>query len=354
MKKIITRITMLLAFVVLLGYNTTAKADSVTKGNAEIDKPYSGAILDEQVSYSLKLKESGRVAINYTYSKAYDSDNMHFYRMAIYDNADNRLLFSERSYGSHNDSVDLLAGDYKIVMWQWAPLGYAEYSYEFIVSFESAEETSSEFYLDQNNSVTKATPYTLGKTIKAQLASNETEGVDIYSVRMKTSGFMNLNIMNEEMKSMKVKVVNSMGDVSYEETLPVGRTKLTYFCPKGLYYVTFSKVDGTGKYNFNIKASDIPTVKLTKAVNVKKRSAKISWTKKSNVDGYQIQYSTNSKFKKGNKTVTITDKKVSGKTIMSLKKKKYYSVRVRTFIQDSNGKMYFSKWSNTKRFKVNK
>lgn len=83
------------------------------------------------------------------------------------------------------------------------------------------------------------------------------------------------------------------------------------------------------------------TTKNTKTVKPKKTSIKklskgkkkftVTWAKVSGVKGYQIQYSTDKKFKKNNKSVTVTKQKTTKATVKKLKSKKKYYVRVRTY-----------------------
>ncbi|MGN0521072.1 MAG: fibronectin type III domain-containing protein, partial [Eubacterium sp.] len=64
--------------------------------------------------------------------------------------------------------------------------------------------------------------------------------------------------------------------------------------------------------------------------------------------GYQIQYSTSSKFtSKTTKTVTVSKNKTTSKTISKLKAKKKYYVRVRTY-KIVSGKKIYSAWSKAK------
>ena len=99
----------------------------------------------------------------------------------------------------------------------------------------------------------------------------------------------------------------------------------------------------TGKIA-KVKAAQKVTLKKTtaKLSKVKKSSMKVSWKKVSNAAGYQIQYSTSSKFKKA-KTVKVSSKKSSA-TIKKLKKNKKYYVRVRSYNKTS-GKTVYSDWS---------
>lgn len=89
-------------------------------------------------------------------------------------------------------------------------------------------------------------------------------------------------------------------------------------------------------------ASKLPATSIT-SLSAKDNGFKIKWKKKSSITGYQIQYSTNSKFKKGNKSIKIKNAKTVSKKITKLKVAKKYYVRIRTY----KGKKY-SKWSKKK------
>jgi len=103
------------------------------------------------------------------------------------------------------------------------------------------------------------------------------------------------------------------------------------------------------------------TTKNTKTVKPKKTSIKklskgkkkftVTWAKVSGVKGYQIQYSSNKKFKKNNKSVTVTKQKTTKATVKKLKSKKKYYVRVRTY-KTVNGKKIYSSWSKAKSVKT--
>ncbi len=94
--------------------------------------------------------------------------------------------------------------------------------------------------------------------------------------------------------------------------------------------------------------SKLPATSIT-SLSAKDNGFKIKWKKKSSITGYQIQYSTNSKFKKGNKSIKIKNAKTISKKITKLKAAKKYYVRIRTY----KGKKY-SKWSKVKSIKTPK
>lgn len=93
------------------------------------------------------------------------------------------------------------------------------------------------------------------------------------------------------------------------------------------------------------------TTKNTETVKPKKTSIKklskgkkkftVTWAKVSGVKGYQIQYSSDKKLKKNNKSVTVTKQKTTKATVKKLKSKKKYYVRVRTY-KTVNGKKIYS------------
>ena len=95
-------------------------------------------------------------------------------------------------------------------------------------------------------------------------------------------------------------------------------------------------------------ATKIPSTSIS-SIKVKNEAITIKWKKKSGITGYQIQYSTNSKFKKGNKSIKIKSAKTVSKKITKLKAAKKYYVRIRTY----KGKKY-SKWSKVKSAKISK
>ncbi len=95
-------------------------------------------------------------------------------------------------------------------------------------------------------------------------------------------------------------------------------------------------------------ASKLPATSIT-SLSAKDNGFKIKWKKKSSITGYQIQYSTNIKFKKENKSIKIKSAKTGSKKITKLKAAKKYYVRIRTY----KGKKY-SKWSKVKSAKISK
>ncbi|MBS5673051.1 MAG: fibronectin type III domain-containing protein [Lachnospiraceae bacterium] len=151
---------------------------------------------------------------------------------------------------------------------------------------------------------------------------------------------------NGKKQTPSVTVKDSKGkelkvNTDYKVKLPSGRKNVGTYEVK----ITFkgSKYSGskTLSYTLNPKST-----KLSK-VSAKKKGFEAKWKKQSTqTKGYQIQYSTDSKFKSGNKTVTVNKNSTTKKTISKLKAKKKYYVRIRTYKTVGKQK-YYSDWSKS-------
>lgn len=94
--------------------------------------------------------------------------------------------------------------------------------------------------------------------------------------------------------------------------------------------------------DFSALAASMPTTTIT-SVKAQSKAFTVKWKKKTGITGYQIQYSTNSKFKKNNKKIKIKNSKTVSKKITGLNPTQKYYVRIRTY----KGKKY-SSWSKKK------
>ncbi len=99
-------------------------------------------------------------------------------------------------------------------------------------------------------------------------------------------------------------------------------------------------------------AAALPTVGIS-SLSVKENTVTVKWKKKSKIMGYQIQYSTDSKFKKNKKSIKIKKAKTTSKKISNLKESKKYYFRIRTY-KSSNKKTRYSKCSKVKSVKTQK
>lgn len=156
---------------------------------------------------------------------------------------------------------------------------------------------------------------------------------------------------NKKAQKPSVIVTDSKGKViastNYTVKYPSGRKKI------GKYTVTVTfkgNYTGSAKLSFAINP---PKTSISK-IKAGKKSFTVNWSKKtSDITGYQIEYSTSSKFTGKTKTVTIKSAKTSSKTINKLAGNKKYYVRIRTY-KTVSGKKFYSDWSGKKTVKTKK
>lgn len=92
---------------------------------------------------------------------------------------------------------------------------------------------------------------------------------------------------------------------------------------------------------------------LTSVKNPKAKTVTAAWKKSAGVNGYQIQYSTNNRFKKDNKTVNVKKAAAVTQTIKGLGKGKVFYFRIRSYKTVSKKPVY-SAWSGFKKLKITK
>ena len=153
----------------------------------------------------------------------------------------------------------------------------------------------------------------------------------------------------------QVKIVDSNGkkisssnyNLKYQNNIKVGEASVT---------ITFKNdYSGSLKKTFTIVPKNTNISKLT----AKGKGFTVKWKKQSTqITGYEIEYSTSSKFtKKAAKTVIVKSKNATAKTILKCKPGKKYYIRVRTYkalkMKGKNQKFY-SSWSKLKSVKTKK
>ncbi|MDE6659960.1 MAG: leucine-rich repeat protein [Eubacterium sp.] len=139
------------------------------------------------------------------------------------------------------------------------------------------------------------------------------------------------------------KIASSNYTVKYSNNKSVGKATVTITF-KGNYSGTITKT-------FTIK----PKATTLSSVTAKSKGFTVKWKKlTTQTTGYQIQYSTSSKFSNA-KTVTVSKNSTTSKTVSKLKAKKKYYVRVRTYktvkVNGKSTKIY-SSWSKSKSIKT--
>ena len=101
-----------------------------------------------------------------------------------------------------------------------------------------------------------------------------------------------------------------------------------------------------------ITSKGAPAATSIKSLKPRSKGLTVKWAKKtSKTTGYQVQYSTSSKFGSDTKTLTVKGKNKTSAVIKNLKGGKKYYVRVRTY-RSINGTKLTSKWSKAKSAKT--
>ena len=197
--------------------------------------------------------------------------------------------------------------------------------------------------------VTKATTAKDGQTYKKCTVCGAVTGktviAKVSNIKLNKTAYT----YNGKVQKPSVTVKNSKG-----KALKYG-TDYTVSYPKGMKNVGKYTVKVTLKgnysgsksmtYNINPKGTSVSKVSAAK------KGFKVTWKKQATqTTGYQVQYSTSSKFKSA-KTVTISKNKTTSKSVSKLSAKKKYYVRVRTYktvkIGGKSVKLY-SGWSKAK------
>ena len=144
-------------------------------------------------------------------------------------------------------------------------------------------------------------------------------------------------VCNYSTGNAKVAGVDSSGKVTLKGT---GKTTITI------------TAQGTSKYQKAVKKVTIysvPAKMKVPVLKVGKKKAAVSWKKNKGADVYQIQYSTNSKFKKA-KSLNCSGKTTKA-AIKKLKSGKKYYVRIRAY-KKIDDKKYYGSYSKVKSVKI--
>lgn len=126
-------------------------------------------------------------------------------------------------------------------------------------------------------------------------------------------------------------VKNTDYTVTYKNNKAVGTATIT-IKGKGNYSGTVTKTFKIIPKNVTVKSVTSP----------KTKQLKVTWTADKTITGYQIQYSTSSTFKSGNKTKTITKNTTTSATLTGLTKGKTYYVRIRAYKKVGSTNVYGS------------
>ncbi|MGN0532876.1 MAG: fibronectin type III domain-containing protein [Eubacterium sp.] len=196
---------------------------------------------------------------------------------------------------------------------------------------------------------TRATASKDGKIVKTCTVCKKTVSTTVIpkasSVKLSATSYT----YNGKVKTPSVTVKDSKGktlkkNTDYTVSYAKGRKSVGKYAVKITFKGNYS---GTKTLYFYVK----PKATSISSVSGGSKKFTVKWKKQATqTTGYQIQYSTNSKFSKA-KTVTVGKNSTTSKTVSKLSAKKKYYVRVRTYkTVKINGKAtkIYSSWSKAK------
>lgn len=185
-----------------------------------------------------------------------------------------------------------------------------------------------------NFTITKGTP-----TVSYKKSYSKTYGDSEFKLDFSITNSAD-NEITYTCSNPKMLSVDSYGDVTI---LRPGKTTITVQLPEtDCYFGTTVKITVTVK-------PKKPYVYLSS----KSKALYINWYRDTTVTGYELQVSTDSKFKKGVKKYTYKSNKTVKKTLKKLKTGKKYYVRIRSY-KTVSGKKLYSSWSSKKAIKIKK
>ena len=264
MKKLISAI---LSFVMLLSVFSGVGMEAMAAGNSisgatsiSFGTTYSGYINSQNSKdfYRIRLNSSGRINIS---SKAY----MKWIYINVYDKNGNELYSGNPQWNSNTQQISYShnlyynSGTYYVA---FTRDGSYDGSYNFCITFKSANESFAEGEGYNNDMLYDADTASVNKRYYAQLSDNES--VDFYKVTLSSSGSVTYSL-NAYMKWIYVKIFDIDGDEFYSSNPQWNSNteKITFgstvHLPSGTYYFGFSK-DGSysGFYDFalNFKSAN--------------------------------------------------------------------------------------------------
>lgn len=260
-----------------------------------------------------------------------------------------RIGNSDRNQGNSKEILKDCRNLTLIVM----PDSFAEsYAKRARIKYIYAEEKNIPCSHSWGTEVIPATSYQNGKITETCAKCGEKTITMIYAPNVISLSKTSVTYNNKTQKpSITIKdsqgnFLNSTNDytVAYPKIMKnVGQyTVIINF--KGNY-------SGTVKKTFRI----VPQGTSLSKTMAKKKGFTVKWKKQAKqTTGYEIAYSTNSKFpKKSTKIVPVRMNKTVSKSIIKLKPNKKYYVRIRTY-KTVKGKKYYSDWSKMKNITTKK
>lgn len=266
--------------------------------------------------------------------------------------SDFKEIKSDFQYGSSASpeivdyKIDLEAGTYYLRYEYWNEEG----SYSAKATFKEANNNE----IESNNTYYESMNVGINKTYTGFLS--EQDDVDFYKISItkkqkyiityrSTDGNGIFTLLDSDLRKIEEKWIYDSDTKTYEKILE-----------PGIYYVSFTRVNGTGIYTFKYnntttsitqKNYKVSVPKKFKVKKKKSRRIKLTWKKVTKATGYEIYRST-SKKGKYKKIATISNKNTYINKISKKKKTYYYKIRAIRKIGTNTYKSVYTKAKKAK------
>ena len=337
-------------------YNDTSKTATAIKQG----KTYTGNLMAAKDVDYFKVKTSSKAfAIKFDVQlDEVDADAVKDgWKISVYPEKSTTAIctFTVDSLGSVQSITLPYAKDsyyYVKVEADYANIYYAPVGQTYHISVVDASEGNNWEVETRTTGVKSATTLKEGTTIYGNLYAKG--DADYYKCKVISGGTIDVKYNREEADNdadgYKVTVLNSAGKeiASMKVDDSVSGTLSKVKVSKGTYYIVVTNADFTAPgadIDYNVSFKLTLAKHSIKKVTTTKNSFKITWNKKSDVSGYEIQYATNKNFSKA-KTIKISSKNTTSTTIKNTSSSKAYYIRLRTVAKDGS-KTYYSPWSAT-------
>ncbi len=305
-----------------------------------VNNSYSGRLTGEGIDYyKFVLGESGKVTFtvsmdtSYGNLKLYNHEYVELYERDINHDSNRGCLYRKEEWY-------LKAGTY------YMRFKGREGSYSFALQFESAGESFPESQTHPNDILSQAVNINV-ETKYAGLIGLDDEQ-DFYMFHMPFSGQLSLSNYSYGGNRLEFDILDIEGNRLksffdfFDSNKGYAHAAGSYSLKTGDYYLKVCPWEGKGAiYNFKMNVK--PNVCQISRTTRNKSKATVKIEKQQEVTGYILQYSTSSKFTKG-QTKTKKSKSPNIK-LTGLKKTKVYYVRAKT-VKQWNGKIYYSEYGN--------
>ncbi|HIY01761.1 MAG TPA: hypothetical protein IAA26_07965 [Candidatus Blautia faecipullorum] len=240
----------------------TEDAAGVSAGNSianateiELGQSYSGSITEtnQMDFYKFTLNSSGNIELD-------SVARIPKVEYALYDASGKSMwnnFYTANSSGqsSIEKTFDLTSGTYYLGIQQSSN---KTGSYDFEISFSSADETFAETGNGNNNTIAEADDISLGNTYKGQIAYNDEK--DFYKFTLTSSGRITLS-STAVISKICYRIYDSTGNnlwTDYNTANTSGQVSVnkTFDLTQGTYYLGMEQsVSHTGTYSFNLSFS---------------------------------------------------------------------------------------------------